>query len=879
MNDFDTPSKPPRVLSLVLIYAGAAALWIVLSDSIVAHWISSPEQLTKASILKGLLFVGLTSLLLYGLLRRAATRFRMAAEATRRTQDEKLHALRLLDAIAEGSSDAIFAKDAQGRYVMLNKAAELVVGKPALEVLGKTDTAIFPPENAALVMADDRRIMVENKVYTYEHTLSTAHGTRVFLTTQGPLQDADGKICGVFGIARDITERKEIENALRESEAAYRSLFENMLNSVVHARIIFDGERPIDMEYLSTNPAFAAVTGITEPVVGRRISEVIPGYCERNPESIEIFGHVASTGIPKRWEHYLAELGRWFSFMIYSPAQGEVIIVTENITERKKAEAQLRKLSLAVEQSPESIVITDLEANIEYVNQSFVNNTGYRPEEVLGKNPNILHSGKTPQATFDDLWRKLTAGQTWEGELHNQRRDGSQYTEQAIISPIRQADGRITHYVAVKQDITEKKRAEAEIHRLAFYDSLTHLPNRALLLFNLDRFKNLNDAGGPILGDEILKATGERLSHILREGDMVAHLSGDEFAILLPSLSLQANDAAHQALYISEKIQAKLREPFHLHEQTFVLTACLGVALFPEDAQDTAQNVLRRCDTALHFAKTRGSAQVTFFDESLEAVARQRFDIEQELRRAITGDELRIYLQPQVEANGQMVGAEALVRWQHPARGLLPPGTFIPIAEESDLIVGIGERVFTEICRMLVRPEIACCPIRISVNISPRHFRQPNFVEWVKQVLNASGADPARLTLEITEGMVIDNLSEAVARMTELIALGIHFSMDDFGTGYSSLAYLKRLPLHELKIDKTFVQDAPSAPNDAALVETILSVAHHLHLKVVAEGVETQEQADFLNARATVIHQGYLFGKPVPMEVWLDGLEQRFSQA
>lgn len=897
MNDaHDKLPVTPQFQHLVWIYAGFSLLWIITSDVLLA-WLDIPsEQLSQFSILKGLLFVLITSMLLYALLHRASMQFKQAAEREQNLQQEKLRALHLLDTIANSSTDAIFAKDIHGRYVLFNKAAELVVGKPALEVLDKTDSAIFPPENAALVMADDRRIMIENKAYTYEHTLSTAHGTRVFLTTQGPLQDADGKTCGVFGIARDITERKQIENALRESEAAYRSLFDNMLNSIVHARIIFDGERPIDIEYLSTNPAFVAVTGITEPVVGRRISEVIPGYCEQNPESLETFGRVASTGIPERWEHYLAELDRWFSFMIYSPARGEVVIVTENITERKKAEDQLVKLSLAVEQSPESIIITDLDANIEYVNQAFTNNTGYRLEDVIGKNPRLLHSGRTPPDTFIALWRALTAGHTWEGELFNQRRNGNEYIDHAIISPIRQADGRITHYVSVQQDITEKKRAEAEIYRLAFYDSLTHLPNRTLLmerltqtlttsqrehhlsgllLFNLDRFKNLNDASGPVLGDEILEATGDRLSRILRKGDMVARLSGDEFAILLANLSPQASDAAHQALLISEKIQAKLREPFQLNEQAFVLTACLGVALFPANAGDTAPDILRRCDTALHSAKTKGTAQITFFDESLEAIARQRFDIEQELRRAIKADELRIYLQPQVHANGLTVGAEALIRWQHPTRGLLPPGTFIPIAEESDLIVEIGEWVFTEICQMLARSEIACCPIRISVNISPRHFRQPNFVEWIKQVLCNIGVDPARLTLEITEGMVIDNLSEVVTKMTELTALGIHFSMDDFGTGYSSLAYLKRLPLHELKIDKTFVQDAPSDPNDAALVETILAVASHLHLKVVAEGVETHEQADFLNARGDVIHQGYLYGLPVPMQTWLDDWKLR----
>lgn len=767
--DQDNVRKRPSVLHLVLIYAIFAALWILLSDSVLSWWTTDPDQIAHISTLKGLAFVSVTSLLLYGLLRRAAAQARLSAERENLLQAEKLHALHLLESIAESSTDAIFAKDAQGRYVLFNKASERNVGKPAVQVLGKSDTALFPPEEAEMVMADDRRIMAESCVRTWEHTLNTSHGARVFLTTQGPLFDTNGRINGVFGIARDITERK-------------------------------------------------------------------------------------------------------------------------------LAEEQLTKLSLAVEQSPENIMITDLNAHIEYVNQSFVTNTGYSREEVAGKDPRMLQSGKTPRANYDALWKSLDSGQSWQGELYNRRKDGSEYVEHAIISPVRQPDGRITHYMAIKQDITQMKLAEAEINRLAFYDPLTGLPNRArllergklalavthreqqqsaLLLFNIDRFKNINDAGGQMLGDEVLKAVAERLGHLLREGDMVARLSGDEFAILLPNLAPQKPDAAHHALHIVEKILARLREPIQLDGQTITLTACMGIALFPENEQDTMHDILRRCDTALHHAKSKGTAQVTFFDDSLEKIVKQRFSIEQELRRAISINELNLYLQPQVEANGKMVGAEVLVRWQHPVRGLLLPGTFIPLAEESDLIVGIGEWVFAETCRLLVHPDVACCPLRISVNISPRHFRQADFVAWIKRMLAASGADPARLTLEITEGLVIDNFNEVVAKMLELTELGIHFSMDDFGTGYSSLAYLKRLPLHELKIDKTFVQDAPTDPNDAALVETILAVASHLHLKVVAEGVETQEQADFLNARANVIHQGYLYGKPEPVETWLEHLRRR----
>ncbi len=422
------------------------------------------------------------------------------------------------------------------------------------------------------------------------------------------------------------------------------------------------------------------------------------------------------------------------------------------------------------------------------------------------------------------------------------------------------------------------------IHHLAFYDGLTGLPNRALLLermeqtlaltrrdkhhsalvlFNIDRFKNINDAGGQLLGDALLKALGERVSGLLREGDVLARVSGDEFAILLPDFDPKQQNAAYQSMRVVEKILSSLLVPFNLGESNFTVSACLGIALFPESGKDTPLDILRRSNTALHSAKANGTGQSAFFEGELDEVSKQRFNIERELRQGIESGELRLFLQPQVDAAGKTVGAEALVRWQHPVRGLLPPATFITIAEESDLIVKIGEWVYAEVCNLLVQYDLHI-PLRIAVNISPRHFRQPDFVAWIKRGLTTSGADPSRLTLEITEGMVINNINNVIAKMSELSALGIHFSMDDFGTGYSSLAYLKRLPINELKIDKSFIQDVTTDPEAAALVEAILAVAKLMHLTVVAEGVETVEQAVFLNQRAIVIHQGYLFGKPEP---------------
>ncbi|CAH1904107.1 Diguanylate cyclase /diguanylate cyclase/phosphodiesterase [Candidatus Nitrotoga sp. HW29] len=562
---------------------------------------------------------------------------------------------------------------------------------------------------------------------------------------------------------------------------------------------------------------------------------------------------------------------------------------------RQAAETALHKLAQAVEQSPEGIAITNLDAKIEYVNEAYLRITGYSREEVIGQNSSMLHSDKTPQSTYDALWTSMAEGKIWQGEFYNKRKDASEFIAHTIISPIRQSNGDITHYVEIKEDITEKKLAEAEIHRLAYYDTLTGLPNRALLLermaqilamnrrvghhsalisFNIDCFKTVNDAGGQMLGDMLLKAVGERLIHNLREGDVVARIAGDEFGILLTNLALQQHSAAHLALHISEKIHVSLHEPFLLGDECINISVCLGIALFPESNEDSPLDILRRANTSLHHSKTKGSGQTAFFEGGLDRIAKQRFNIERELRQAITSGELRVFLQTQVDASGKTVGAEALVRWQHPQRGLIPPSAFIPIAEESNLIIDIDIWVFTEVCRLVAREDMAAYPIRIATNISPRHFRQSNFVDQIKRGVASTGADPTRLILEVTEGVVIDNINDVIAKMSELSLMGIHFSMDDFGTGYSSLSYLKRLPIHEIKIDKTFVQDMTTNANDASLVEIILSVAQHMHLKVVAEGVETPEQVMFLNQRGLVFHQGYLFGKPEPAEIWIAGIKE-----
>jgi diguanylate cyclase (GGDEF)-like protein/PAS domain S-box-containing protein len=571
--------------------------------------------------------------------------------------------------------------------------------------------------------------------------------------------------------------------------------------------------------------------------------------------------------------------------------QGRAIRIagsTSDITERKIAEEQLRKLSLAVEQSPESIVITNLKAEIEYVNEAFIQKTGYSRDEVLGKNPRILHSGKTSPETFAGLWEAMTQGQPWKGEFHNRRNDGSEYFEQAVITPIRQKDGSITHFVAVKEDITARKAAEERINTLAFYDPLTNLPNRrllldrlqqalasstrsarygALLFIDLDNFKTLNDTLGHDIGDLLLQQVAQRLTGCVREGDTVSRLGGDEFVVMLEDLSESARDAATQAETVGEKILARLNQAYQLASHEHRSTPSIGVTLFVGH-QGNIDELLKRADMAMYQAKAAGRNTLRFFDPDMQSIVTKRAALEADLHDAVWKDQFLLYYQAQVVGEGFLTGAEALLRWQHPERGMVSPANFIPLAEETGLILPLGHWVLQTACHQLAiwarQPEMA--HLSVAVNVSARQFSLPNFVEEVLAIIEHNGTNPQRLKLELTEGLLVDDVEDIIAKMTALKAKGVGFSMDDFGTGYSSLSYLKRLPLDQLKIDQSFVRNILTDPNDAAIAKMVVALAESMGLTVIAEGVEIEAQRDFLAHHGCHAYQGYLFSRPLPLD-------------
>lgn len=559
------------------------------------------------------------------------------------------------------------------------------------------------------------------------------------------------------------------------------------------------------------------------------------------------------------------------------------------------ANEQLRLISAAVAQINDIVMIAEVsdapeqDARLVFVNDAFERRSGYRRDEVIGKSLRAIRGRNTQASELERIRLAILAREPVRAELINYTKSGDEFWLEEDMQPLANSEGKCTHYVAVGRDITERKKAEADIHTLAYFDVLTGLPNRRLLLdrmgvllataqrtslvsavlfIDLDHFKYINDARGHATGDALLKHVAARLSHLLREVDTVARIGGDEFVVLISNIAKDLSSGASIALSIAEKIRQSIAQECDIEGQAYSSACSIGVTLLPKLAQNT-DDLLRESDTAMYRAKAAGRNQIAFFEESMQAEVEQRLTMEHDLAEAIKEGQLQMFMQAQVDRHGMPIGAELLMRWTHPVRGAVSPAVFIPMAEESGIILQLGDWALQQGCMILLKLNAHGCRFPLSINVSPRQFRQADFVTKVRAMLAASGAPASSLIFEVTEGLLIDNLQDTIARMHELCALGIRFSIDDFGTGYSSLSYLKRLPLYELKIDKSFVQDTPGDPNDAAIVQSILAMAKHLGLRVVAEGVETQAQADLLIASDCDALQGYLYSRPLAVDAWL----------
>jgi len=566
-----------------------------------------------------------------------------------------------------------------------------------------------------------------------------------------------------------------------------------------------------------------------------------------------------------------------------------------DITERKQAEAELRIAAVAFD-SLEGMMVTDADGKILRVNQAFTKITGYDVEDVIGKTPRLLRSDRHSPAFHRAIWESVRHSGGWQGEIWNRRKNGQVYPEWLTISAVKSDDGVVTHYVGTHHDITERKIAEERIKELAFFDALTRLPNRTLLLdrlkqaiaastrnktssallfIDLDHFKTLNDTLGHDKGDLLLKQVAQRLAASVRANDTVARVGGDEFVVVLESLHRNPQEAASQTKSIGEKILSVLDSPYELGDVEYRTTASVGATVF-RGRQASIDELLKQADLAMYKSKETGRNAMSFFDPAMQTVVLERAALEAGLRKAIDGGQLVLHYQAQVVDGGRVTGAEVLVRWQHPQRGTVPPSEFIPLAEETGLILSLGNWVMETACTQLARwaQRADTSHLSIAVNVSAQQFREADFVATVCGIIERTGANPKRLKLELTESLLVDNVEDIIQKMYALKAKGVEFSLDDFGIGYSSLSYLKRLPLNQLKIDQSFVRDVLIDPNDASIAKTIVALAQSLGLGVIAEGVETDAQRDFLADAGCHAYQGYFFCRPLP----LDGFEQ-FVQA
>ncbi|HEY5763434.1 MAG TPA: EAL domain-containing protein [Rhodocyclaceae bacterium] len=557
--------------------------------------------------------------------------------------------------------------------------------------------------------------------------------------------------------------------------------------------------------------------------------------------------------------------------------------LAEEIAVRRQAEEQLRLGAMVFESSAESIMITDRSDRIVSVNDAFTRITGFTREEALGQPAILLDSGRHDAAFLKVMDEALVRDGRWQGEIWSRRKSGELFPQWLGISVLSDENGNVTHYVSIASDISERKASAERIHYLAHYDSLTGLPNRVLLrdrvqqamvhadrqhtkiglmLLDLDRFKVVNESLGHDLGDQLLLRVVDRLREAVRNTDTISRQGGDEFLIVVPD-----QRGAEVAARIAEKIQRLLAQPFEIGEHEVRVTASIGIAIYPDDGVDF-DTLMKLCDIAMYFAKESGRATYRLYTQAMKDDSVDRLAIEAELSHAVEEKQFELHYQPQIHLDGdRVIGAEALIRWRHPEKGLIPPGRFIPVAEETGLIGPIGDWVLREACRQAVawRAE-GLPPLLVSVNLSGIQFRSEGLVEQVATVLRETGLEAEYLELELTESTLLQDVESVMRTMRELKAVGVKLAIDDFGTGYSSLSYLKRFAVDKLKIDQSFIRDLCIDSDDAAIVQAVIQLGQSLNLQTIAEGTETREQVDALRAKGCMQVQGYYFSKPLPPE-------------
>jgi diguanylate cyclase (GGDEF)-like protein/PAS domain S-box-containing protein len=793
-----------------------------------------------------------------------------------------------LSAIVNYSPAVLSMKDVDGRYVLANPNLQRIHHLTEDEIIGKTDPDLYPDDIANQLVSNDLMILNDLQRRSIEELLPVDGQLRTFMTTIFPVLNSAGMPKFICRISLDITDVKKKSEILLSNEARLQEAH----------RLAKLGAWSWNIEtntHVWSKETYQ-IYGLDPESPPANYTEVQKFF---TPKSWALLSHEIEiglvTGSPYECDAEIVHSDgshRWITARgeCSLDATGKVVSLhgtIQDITERKQAEINLQIAAVAFE-SQDSVMITDASLNILRVNKAFTEIFGYTAEEAVGRTAKLLRSNKTDNATYDEIWRCVNTTGSWQGEILNRHKNGKLLSNLLSISAVKGSDGIVTHYVGSHVDITERKADADKILHIAFHDLLTQLPNRqlfsdrlketiesstntskfsALLMIDLDNFKSLNDTLGHDIGDLLLQQVAERLMLSVRDGDLVARLGGDEFVILLEALSDTYAEAVVLAELVGRKVLSSLQQPYQLAMHHYQSSSSIGVTLFEGNQLDISE-LLKQADISMYEAKKSGRNTLCLFDPKMQEAFNSKVVLEIELRNALEKKQFQLYYQIQVDEHGTALGAEALIRWIHPVRGMVSPLEFISLAEETGLILPIGLWVLDTVCAQLAvwkKNELAK-DLVLSVNVSATQFCQANFVQQVQDALRRYDIAPNHLKLELTESLLLENIENIIVSMKTLEASGVQFSLDDFGTGYSSLQYLKRLPFNQLKIDQSFVRDIVHDSNDRSIVRTIIAMANSLGFDVIAEGVETNAQKELLINKGCQHFQGYLFGRPIPVQ-------------
>jgi len=917
--------------TLALVERGFSAITPAELDSLHNKWMGQKlNGPINRKLIYGLLIAFISITLLFGI------NFLLRRTIKQRTA-EVLASKNQLEATLNAVPDLLFELDENGRCLNYHSPSSALLKIPTDLMIGLSVNDVWPSDAANTCMAALKEAQQKALSHGKLIQLALADGIHWYeISVSSKLRSLDNTSSFII-ILHDITERIATELKIERMSRLYETLSQcNQAivrckneadlypiicrDAVRHGgmRMAWIGLLDESSQMLKPVASFGEGTGYVDDLditvninkpssrgpTATAIQECHPVWCQdfqHDPmtrlwhERAVKFGWLSSAALPIYRKHKVVG-----AFMLYAdirdafdePAQNLLIEMAVDISyaldnfaneaERKSISAQQHKLATVVEQSANGILITDLDANIEYVNQAFVDMSGYDLDEIKGLNPRLLKSGKTLPSVYEQMWGQLSDGKSWRGEFINSRKDGNEYTIRTFITPMFDTLGNITNYLSVKENITDKIQAEARIQHLAYYDQLTGLPNRirlndrfnysislaqrgkktlTIMFFDLDNFKNINDTLGHNAGDQLLIALTRRFESVLREEDTLSRMGGDEFILLLPDTD------AKSASVVATKLLNLVAQPYNINGNELVSTISIGIALYPYDGQDV-ETLSKNADTAMYRVKKSGRNNFCFFTQEMQAQSTRVLQLTNALRHALARDELQLYYQPQIAMhNGRIIGAEALLRWQHPELGMISPVEFIPIAEASGLILTIGEWVLRTAVQQLKSWLDSGLPsMMIAVNISAVQFRHPDLPKLVTQILNEAQLLPAFLELELTESVAMDDPKSAIAVMDDLHERGVRMSIDDFGTGYSSLNYLKKFKIYKLKIDQSFVRDISTNADDKAIVTTIIKMAGSLGMQTIAEGVETSSQLAILRLQGCDEVQGYYFSRPLPKD-------------